>query len=533
MKADLRSKLTILSSSLLFFILQPLSAAAQGNCAMEQHVVDSWTATVQADQDAIQKQSQGSRGLKLDESESLNERLERDTKRMQQAQTRLAECQKKASNSPSPAAGTQQHSVASARPISLSRTTEAQWKIDGLGTLTLGQADPQSRTIAGVLLVQTDSLQGIPKDTKLTMKGPMHVTGFKLQGSKLTKGNYLNIVKKKEDIAYEYRLTLEAQLKDPKTAAQLNGTATLMKFERYIADKKGTRLGSFAVSGPYTPGDLGSCEMPVAEAEVFDPSNPATSQKYLDQYHHALAQTNGKAVLSDTDVIGSAKALLPFLRYAAAHQDTASVPATPVQQQNPSLAYVTGLLGPSSLVALRTQLQATANIARVGGIAAETAGATAEGVTVAEGLAETGIIIGEIPGGQLVALGVLGIAAIAEGVHLWEKAHSPSITTTSENCREFYAVRLQAQGAGVERSVPLAGPAPITVAEGLAGLAALKAQLTGRQLEERADCFRRAERFIRNAAAGGGVGPPGQSFALPGSAIRVDVEILRGINFPR
>ena len=87
------------------------------------------------------------------------------------------------------------------------------------------------------------------------------------------------------------------------------------------------------------------------------------------------------------------------------------------------------------------------------------------------------------------------------------------------------------RGGGLEESVVLAGPTPITVAQGIAGLEALKGQLTRRQLRERAEPFRRAERFIRNAPAGGGVGPPGRSFALPRSDIRVDVEILRGVNF--
>jgi RHS repeat-associated protein len=97
--------------------------------------------------------------------------------------------------------------------------------------------------------------------------------------------------------------------------------------------------------------------------------------------------------------------------------------------------------------------------------------------------------------------------------------------------RPPYVVRLQAQGGGLEESVVLTGLTPITVAQGVAGLETLKNKLSRRQLEERAEPFRRAERFIRNAPAGGGVGPPGKSFPLPRSDIRVDVEILRGVNF--
>jgi hypothetical protein len=77
----------------------------------------------------------------------------------------------------------------------------------------------------------------------------------------------------------------------------------------------------------------------------------------------------------------------------------------------------------------------------------------------------------------------------------------------------------------------LTGLVPITVAEGVTGLETLKGKLSKGELQERVGPFQRAERFIRNAPAGGGVGPPGKSFALPRSDIRVDVEILRGINF--
>jgi RHS repeat-associated protein len=97
----------------------------------------------------------------------------------------------------------------------------------------------------------------------------------------------------------------------------------------------------------------------------------------------------------------------------------------------------------------------------------------------------------------------------------------------------LYVVRLQAQGGGVEKSVILVGATPRTVAQGIAGLEELRQKLTRKQAEERAEPFRRAERFIRNAAKGGGVGPPGKSFALPRSKIRVDVEIDLGINFQR
>jgi hypothetical protein len=105
-----------------------------------------------------------------------------------------------------------------------------------------------------------------------------------------------------------------------------------------------------------------------------------------------------------------------------------------------------------------------------------------------------------------------------------------------------YVVRLQAQGGGLERSVVLANVDPIFGLQGTAGLAVLGAQLSKRQLEaqrtravQRGEIcpIMRAEAFILNAAAAGGIGPPGKSFAAPGSDVRIDVEILNGRNFTR
>jgi hypothetical protein len=97
--------------------------------------------------------------------------------------------------------------------------------------------------------------------------------------------------------------------------------------------------------------------------------------------------------------------------------------------------------------------------------------------------------------------------------------------------RKIYTVRLQAQGNGVEESVVLVWPTPIPVAAGIKGLEILKGKLSRKELLVRTDPFRRAERFIRNGPAGGGIAK-GQSFELfERSPIRVDVEIIRGINF--
>jgi RHS repeat-associated protein len=96
-----------------------------------------------------------------------------------------------------------------------------------------------------------------------------------------------------------------------------------------------------------------------------------------------------------------------------------------------------------------------------------------------------------------------------------------------------YVIRLQAQGGKppIEKSEVIAQETPITVAQGLAGLESLKLQLSRRELEARADCFRRAARFIQNSPAGGGIAPTKRSFSVPGSDVRVDVEVLVGTNF--
>lgn len=433
--------------AVLLFVRLPSLGRAQTSCAMEQHVVDSWTATVKADQDAIRQlqQSDKSPEEKLIELKPLNARLQSAVQHLQQAKSKLADCQKKASGGATPA-------PAKPQPVSLSNSGDAGWKIDGLGTLTLGQADPNSQTVAGVLVVQRDGLEGIPRNTKLTMEGALqgNGNGFSISGSTLTKGNYLDF-RKKEVYAYEYRLTLEAQFDDAKTRSHLSGTATLVRSERYRGDKRGTKLESFSITGNYSaPQAPCTTSAPALETEVFDPSNAETSRRYLDRYHQVVAQTSGKKVLSDADVVASAKALLPFLRYVANQQGNATSQSVaqrglPLERDqktnrsqlnNPVEAYVTELLGPSTLSTLRTQLQSTATIPRTGGAAAEAAAGAPEvtdaGASLALEIAEGGITIEEIPGGQIIGLGVLGIAGIAEGVYLWEKAHAPSTSKTQE-----------------------------------------------------------------------------------------------------
>lgn len=96
----------------------------------------------------------------------------------------------------------------------------------------------------------------------------------------------------------------------------------------------------------------------------------------------------------------------------------------------------------------------------------------------------------------------------------------------------LYRGRIQAQGGGLEKSVPWAQKTPPTVAQGLSMLNDLKMLLSKKELNDRARSFDRAERFIINAGNGGGALPPGASFLMLGTKdVRVDIEIQSGVAF--
>ncbi len=94
--------------------------------------------------------------------------------------------------------------------------------------------------------------------------------------------------------------------------------------------------------------------------------------------------------------------------------------------------------------------------------------------------------------------------------------------------------RIQAQGGGVEESVPWAEPNPPTSLDGLQKLQELASKLTKRQLAARALAFAQAAVFIGKVCPESGGCPVGSwSFPrppLPGG-IRVDIEVNAGIAF--
>jgi len=113
-----------------------------------------------------------------------------------------------------------------------------------------------------------------------------------------------------------------------------------------------------------------------------------------------------------------------------------------------------------------------------------------------------------------------------------EPDNDPIIPGLPDGERPTHTVRLQAQGGGLQKSVTLTGINPITVAQGLAGLEALKSKIGKDEYNLRATAFARAERYIRSGPPIG-LWPPGDSFEVykAKSGIRVDVEIVRGVNF--
>lgn len=114
------------------------------------------------------------------------------------------------------------------------------------------------------------------------------------------------------------------------------------------------------------------------------------------------------------------------------------------------------------------------------------------------------------------------------------------ITTCPPNgvkCQQ-HVVRLQAQGGRTEKSVTLVNLAPITVYQGVVGLRGLANKLTAREREQRAVPLRQAEAFIKRGPPSGIAAVVRQTFEAPrargvAKGTRVDVEILRGVNFRR
>jgi hypothetical protein len=135
-----------------------------------------------------------------------------------------------------------------------------------------------------------------------------------------------------------------------------------------------------------------------------------------------------------------------------------------------------------------------------------------------------------------VELGMLAMAKAESDKKKKAGTGTTAIPKPNEKENKWYVVRVQAQGSGLEKSVAIRQPVPVTIAQGLAALAALQAQLTPGELKLRDIALDKAAKWIYDRAPYG-AGPPGMSdFNNPGvrgNVARIDVEILMGVNFEK
>lgn len=93
--------------------------------------------------------------------------------------------------------------------------------------------------------------------------------------------------------------------------------------------------------------------------------------------------------------------------------------------------------------------------------------------------------------------------------------------------------RVQAQGPGVEESVPWAQATPPTVADGHRMLDELRAKLSRTEQEHREVAFEQAHQFVDRVGRSGGTGHTSKSFpqrSRPDHR-RVDIEVHAGLAF--
>src|SRR6267142_3570417 len=229
---------TCLAFAFLLLISLRVAALDMSGCAAQQFVVDSWKSRVKSDEDAIQrlKQSQGENSPSLS---VLNATLQMDEKSLDQANAQLAECQKLANPDSSPQIGSKNLPPNSNVAVS---SFGNEFEIPGLGTLRLGKPDPRTHKIGATLMVGTDQLQNMPRNSILDMSGDLQGTTLNLRGSTVTKGNYLDF--DHEVPSYEYTLSIECLL--DQQHARLDGTASLVKSERFRKDR-GTTIQRVAI----------------------------------------------------------------------------------------------------------------------------------------------------------------------------------------------------------------------------------------------------------------------------------------------
>jgi hypothetical protein len=130
--------------------------------------------------------------------------------------------------------------------------------------------------------------------------------------------------------------------------------------------------------------------------------------------------------------------------------------------------------------------------------------------------------------------GIVGYAVYRDNASRAERDRAIADSAT-EDRQQQHRGRIQVQGGGLELSFPWARPAPMTKAEALAGMEALRATLSRRELQDRSEAFTGAQRFIDTTLH---TCPPQISRTFQNRAVRqrggderVDIEIRTGVAF--
>ncbi|MFL5358507.1 hypothetical protein [Archangium sp.] len=155
-------------------------------------------------------------------------------------------------------------------------------------------------------------------------------------------------------------------------------------------------------------------------------------------------------------------------------------------------------------------------------------------------LAPTAPLLAFGPPGWL-AYGVLAIGATAATIymaneaaeHTFSRSKAEADTRTRTKCPEDHRGRFQAQGGGLEKSIPWMQPLPPPVAEGLALATALYSSLSRAEQKERATGYAQLTRWVASRPPAGVAAVVKMSFPKPAlrGGIRMDVEVLAGMAF--
>ena len=149
-----------------------------------------------------------------------------------------------------------------------------------------------------------------------------------------------------------------------------------------------------------------------------------------------------------------------------------------------------------------------------------------------------------------IAYGVLGVAAVGVtgyGVYqAWNAADTSfpdsrtgaqtrtrtATRTCTEDC-EIHRGRVQAQGNGLERSIPWGQPTPPTVAQGVGMLNSLYGLLSRSEQGERELALAQAIRWVQGRPPAGVYAVVKMSFPRPAlrGGVRMDIEVLVGKAF--